>query len=206
MKAGERSGDYWPIWGTCLGFELLAFLAMNEKHNLARCSSYQQAVPLEVTSKFPTSEFGRAIPKDVYMTLTNKNSTINFHNWCLTPQNFSQFGMDKFWNILATNHDVNGLEFISLLEAKNYPIWGSHFHPEKMANAWTLKYPKIPHDSSSIHSAAFFAEFFVEHSRKNNHRFIDRQTEEDNLIYNYKPFFTGDMKTDSTVDQSYFFK
>ena len=113
--------------------------------------------------------------------------------------------MEKFWTILSTNHDVNGLEFISLLEATDYPIWGSQFHPEKNAYEWTLKYPRIPHDSDSIHSAAFFAEFFVEHTRQNNHRFIDRQAEEEHLIYNFKPFFTGDIKTDSTMEQCYLF-
>ena len=50
------------------------------------------------------------------------NSTINFHNWCLSPTNFSYFEMDKFWDVLATNQDYNGFEFISLLEAKDYPI------------------------------------------------------------------------------------
>ena len=214
MKTSERTGNYWPIWGTCLGFELLAHLGGEVIHTeklapeyiLAKCSSHHQAVPLEITSEFPTSKFGRAIPKEVLVSLTNKNSTIHFHHWCLTPQNFTKYEMDKFWNILATSHDKNGLEFISLLEAKNYPIWGSQFHFEKSAYEWTLKFPKIPHDSTSILSGTFVAQFFVEHSKKNNHRFIDRKTEEENLIFNYNPFFTGNMRRNSTVDQVYFFK
>ena len=204
IKAGQKA-DYWPIWGTCLGFELLAFLAINETHSLTRCSSMQQALPLEITSKFKTSKVGRTIPKDVYTTLTTKDSTINFHNWCLSPANFSYFKMDEFWDVLSTNHDTNGVEFISFLEAKNYPIWGSQFHPEKHAYEWTLHYPKIPHDLRSIHAGAFFAEFFVEETRKNNHRFSDRETEEKYLIYNYSPQFTGDINTGSTFEQSYYF-
>ena len=204
LKAKE-DGDYWPIWGTCLGFELLAFLAMNETHSLTRCSSMQQPLPLNVTSKFSKSKLGRNIPLDVFTTLTTKDSTMNFHNWCLSPKNFSYFEMNRFWDVLATNKDFNGFEFISLLEAKNYPIWGSQFHPEKHAYEWTLQYPKIPHDLSSIHAGAYFAEFFVEETRKNKHKFVDRKTEEKYLIYNYQPTFTGDMKTDLTFVQSYFF-
>ena len=204
LKANDN-GDYWPIWGTCLGFELLAFLAINETHSLTRCSSMEQPLPLDVTSKFLESQIGRDIPDDVFTTLTTKESTINFHNWCLSPTNFSYFEMDKFWDVLATNKDYNGFEFISLLEAKKYPIWGSQFHPEKHAYEWTLRYPKIPHDISSIHAGAYFAEFFVEETRKNEHKFVDRMTEEKHLIYNYPPTFTGDIKIDDTFVQSYFF-
>ena len=178
---------------------------MNGTHSLTRCSSMQQPLPLQLTSKFLTSKVGRTVPEDVYHTLTTKDSTMNFHTWCLSPRNFSYFEMDKFWDVLSTNYDRNGVEFISLLEAKNYPIWGSQFHPEKLAYEWTLLYPKIPHDLHSIHAGAFFAEFFVEESRKNHHKFIDRKTEEKNLIYNYSPAFTGNMKIDSTFVQSYYF-
>ena len=165
----------------------------------------QQAIPLEVTSKFSSSKNGRNVPTDVHATLITKDSTMNFHNWCLSPSNFSNFKMNEFWNVLSTNHDKNGFEFISLLEAKDYPIWGSQFHPEKHAYEWTLHYPKIPHDLKSIHAGAFFAEFFVEETRKNGHTFSDRQSEESHLIYNFNPSFTGNVKIDSTFVQAYYF-
>ena len=53
--------------------------------------------------------------------------------------------MDTFWDILSVNEDVNGLEFVSTMEAKNYPIFGTQFHPEKNAYEWAPKYPGIPH-------------------------------------------------------------
>ena len=45
--------------------------------------------------------------------------------------NHFRFEMDQFWDILSVNKDVNGLEFVSTIEAKNYPIFGTQFHPEK---------------------------------------------------------------------------
>ena len=47
---------------------------------------------------------------------------------------------DSFWETLATNVDDNGVEFVSLMEAKIAPVWGSQFHPEKNAFEWTNKY------------------------------------------------------------------
>ena len=79
---------------------------------------------------------------------------------CLTPQNVTKFGLgregngkgaknwsmnnlilpDSFWEILSTNEDDDGLEFVSLIEAKRgLPIWGSQFHPEKNAFEWTTR-------------------------------------------------------------------
>ena len=89
--------------------------------------------------------------------------TVNFHKWCLTPENFTKFeALKNFWNVLSTNKDWDGLEFISLMEAKHYPIWGSQYHPEKNAYEWTRKYPDIPHFKDAIHVSAHQAEFFVE--------------------------------------------
>ena len=59
--------------------------------------------------------------------------------------NHFRFEMDQFWDILSVNKDVNGLEFVSTIEAKNYPIFGTQFHPEKNAYEWAPKYPGIPH-------------------------------------------------------------
>lgn len=43
----NNQGDFMPIWGTCLGFEFLAYLTSKSGNPLVNCSSYQQAVPLE---------------------------------------------------------------------------------------------------------------------------------------------------------------
>ena len=148
---------------TFLGFELLAYLSNEEQPNLASCSSQQQPLSLEITNNYSDSRFGQAAPDDITDILTNQNVTINFHKWCLTPENFTSFdALHNFWTVLSTNRDWNGLEFISLFEAKHYPIWGSQYHPEKNAFEWTRKYPNLPHFKDAVYAAAFHAEFFVE--------------------------------------------
>jgi anthranilate/para-aminobenzoate synthase component II len=39
--------------------------------------------------------------------------------------------LNTFFNSLSTNKDRNGDEFISTIEAFDYPIYGSQWHPEK---------------------------------------------------------------------------
>ena len=71
--------------------------------------------------------------------LTTLNITANFHHWCLTRENFTRsmsqfyfyferqnlirFGMDHFWQLLSVNHDLDGLEFVSSMEARDYPFY-----------------------------------------------------------------------------------
>ncbi len=47
---------------------------------------------------------------------------------------------DSFWRLLATNVADDGVEFVSLMEARDFPVWASQFHPEKNAFEWTTKY------------------------------------------------------------------
>jgi len=123
--------------------------------------------------------------------LTRLPVTSNFHHWCLTRENFTLFKMDRFWRPLSTNIDEDGLEFISILEAKNYPIFATQFHPEKNIFEWAPKYPGIPHRKEAVKVAQYFSEFFIDLARQSSHKFESRTEEEKFLIYNYQPFYSG---------------
>ena len=107
------------------------------------------------------SRLFRNIPRDVYDELLSEESTSNFHHWCLTPNNATLSGLDHFYQVLTTSPDDNGLTFVSSIEAKDYPIWGVQFHPEKNIFEWSSKYRSIPHSAAAVRAAQYFAEFFV---------------------------------------------
>jgi len=205
MKAWDEGSDPYPIWGTCLGFELLTLFANQGQPNLASCYSVDQALALNLTEQFEESNIGAAMPAETVDIVSNKEVTINFHHWCLTPQNFSAFHMENFWKMLATGKDINQLEFVALIEAHEYPIWGSQFHPEKNPYEWTRKYENIPHSKEAMDASAFFAQYFVGHTRKNNRQFESREMEENNLIYNFPPAYTGKQDIDFLMEQIYVF-
>ena len=37
--------------------------------------------------------------------------------------NFVRFEMSQFWRILAVNQDLDNLEFVSVMEDRNYPFF-----------------------------------------------------------------------------------
>ncbi|KAI2662278.1 Gamma-glutamyl hydrolase [Labeo rohita] len=140
----NSNGDYFPIWGTCLGFELLTLLTSG-KLLLSHTNTSGIALPL--------------------------NFTDDGHN-----------------------------EFVSTMEAYDFPIYATQWHPEKNAFEWTRPY--IPHTPSAIKTTFYMAYFFVNEARKSFHSFPSTEEEEKALIYNYKPEYTG---TQRAFEQIYFF-
>ena len=55
--------------------------------------------------------------------------------------------MGKFWKALSYNFDKNRLQYISTIEARNFPFIGVQFHPEKNIFEWaTNAVGNIPHN------------------------------------------------------------
>jgi len=207
INAQENSGDYYPIWGTCLGFELIAYFTNDYVDVRTSCWSQNRALSLNFTDGFENTRIMTQMPPVVKDILETENVTINFHRYCVSPETLkTSESMSEFWTIISTNHDDNGTEFVSLFESKKYPIWGSQFHPEKNQFEWALKYDEIPHEQPAIDISLYFANFFVQQCRKNGHRFEDRTDEEEHLIYNYKPTYTGkETNANYSMQQCYFF-
>ena len=53
--------------------------------------------------------------------------------------------MEKFWTPMSWNWDRHSLEYLSSIEAIDYPFIGVQFHPEKNIYEWSSKEPRIPH-------------------------------------------------------------
>ena len=59
-KMDNDAGDIFPVWGTCLGFEMLALMANDNVPNLKRCNSYDQTLPLDLMEGWTDSNlFGK---------------------------------------------------------------------------------------------------------------------------------------------------
>lgn len=93
--------------------------------------------------------------------LATEPLAVNFHHFCVTPQNFSTFGLDKKYKTLSINYDHSwNVTYISSIEHRRYPFYAVQFHPEKNTYEWTTK-EDIPHSPNAIKTAQYFANFFV---------------------------------------------
>lgn len=149
---------------------------------------------------FNNSNLFSPASKAIVDILRKESVTYNYHQFCITEAKFDEFGLNKEWRILSTS--VADIEFISSFESQKYPFYGLQFHPEK--NVYEFKSSlNIPHGSSAIKVSQYFANLFVDESRKNNHKFPSWAVEQKALIYNYKPAYTG--QKNASYEQLYMF-
>lgn len=195
----NRRGDYFPVWGTCLGFEQLAYLT-SKKDVLSRTNTTGVALPLIFTNETRDSRLFKDFPPELMEDLSTQPLTENSHKWSVTMETLNtDEELKNFYKVLSTNTDGH-VEFISTMEAYDYPIYGTQWHPEKNPFEWTKSY--IPHSRSAVRTTFYMAEFFVNEARKNSHAFKSQDGERDALIYNYSPVYTG---ANSSFEQIYYF-
>ncbi|XP_047440001.1 zgc:171566 [Mugil cephalus] len=199
LKAND-AGDYFPIWGTCQGFQQLSVLTAN-KNLLTLTDTKAVALPLTLTPAAQSSRLFRSFPKDLLHSLVNENITSNFHSWSLSLQNYSRNAkLKRFYKVLSTNTDGKK-EFISTMEANRYPFYAVQWHPEKSPFEWIQKSGMV-HTSSAIKACFYTASFFVSEAMKSNHHFSNPDEEERALIYNFSPV-KGEK--DAIFVQTYYF-
>ncbi|XP_065254669.1 gamma-glutamyl hydrolase-like [Emys orbicularis] len=199
LKANDK-GDYFPVWGTCLGYEELTYLTSGEIL-LTWTNTEDFALPLNFTTAAKDSRMFKNFPDDLLQKLATESLTAHFHHWSLSVQNFTQNAkLRNFYRVLTTNTHAD-VEFISTMEAYKYPIYGVQWHPEKNPFEWKNS-SGIPHSASAMKVAYYVADFLVNEARKSLHHFPNKGEETKALIYNYTPVFTGIF---SPFEQVYFF-
>lgn len=211
VDANDR-GDYYPIWGTCLGFELLSVLTA-DKNLLTDCTAFDILLKMDFVARgklFERSNYsdvplaGADYSKSMIELMSKENLTYNYHQKCLVDKSMKRSSLDKFYRTLAYSTDVNGIKFISAFEAYHYPFFGVQFHPEKPPYEFVIKNHQhhIPHSRHAKAVSRYFADFFIAQAQKNGHQTTVENIRND-LAYAYQPTYTAPMK--DMYEQRYLF-
>ncbi|XP_044134979.1 gamma-glutamyl hydrolase-like [Bufo gargarizans] len=195
------TGIYFPIWGTCMGFQILTALTSG-KNLLCKTSAENISLPLFLTDDVSSSKMFRHAPLELLHAVSEENITANFHHFGITPKTFlANEKLATFYRILSTNQDQDDVEFISTMEARDYPIYAVQWHPEVNRFQWRSDLA-FPHSVNAIWISQYLANFFVDEARKNANRFSNPKEEELALIYNWPVTYTANI---SGYEQAYFF-
>jgi gamma-glutamyl hydrolase len=146
-----QQGEYFPIWGTCFGFELLMFII----GGFTKLKKYpcHELTPMQLTKEGAKSRLFGSFSKRYLYYLEHYNSTSNNHEYGISPKDFEEnLHLSRFYNILATSVDENGKDYVSTIEGKYYPVYGVQWHPERQKTTGP------------------FVEFFISELKKNKHR------------------------------------
>jgi len=165
LEANDN-GDFFPIFGHCMGFELLALITSQDPNILSGVDAEDITLPLNFTAAAETSRWVGPLPQNLHNILSKQPVTMNNHVECVTPDDFQNNSfLPTFYNILATNVDRKKKEFISLWEGIDYPVYGMQWHAEKPQFEWNPK-EVINHSSDAIKAMQYFSDFFGESSKK----------------------------------------
>ena len=137
----NQKGDYFPIWGTCLGFEALHVIAAGDKPGvISSFSASDISLPLVLTNKSDTSRLLGGLPASLKWSLTNENITYNHHSYGISPLTYlKEKSLKTFFKVLSTNKGkaektfistVEGLLFFAHFKLRKVFVLGKHGSPE----------------------------------------------------------------------------
>lgn len=127
--ASNDAGDPFPIWGTCLGHQLLQILATNISRNdlLVETDSVGHPANLDFTEAAAKSRMFGGAPKELLEKLASAdyNIALENHMYGVPPAFYGKWPeLARWYNVLSTTKDRNGLEYISTIEGVKYPFFG----------------------------------------------------------------------------------
>ena len=200
VKAND-AGDKVPLHGTCMGFQWLLIAQSHDGNILdpsdgTQMDAYNLSIPLDLKSAAYSSKLFSNAGRDLMNILGTEPVTMNNHHYGIWTDHWeSTESLTSFFDVLSTNKDRNGDEFISTIVAKNYPIFGSQWHPEKNTFEWGLNADGTPkeainHSPDAVAAAQYMANFFVQQARMNTHKFANTADEKAALIWNYQCTYT----------------
>ena len=117
-----------PPTATCMGFELLNVLVAEDPSVLtAGFNSENLTLPLDFTPQGPFSRM-LAGNRAVVDILANQPVAMNNHHSGVAPTAFSGSSkLSSMFDVVSTNKDRDGREFISTIEAKTMPIYATQW-------------------------------------------------------------------------------
>lgn len=171
----SAEGDYFPVWGTCLGFQwMLEAVGGQDSIEYNHFDSEDFPGALNFTPPSPGRIFANASAA-LEGWFVQDNVTYENHVDGVEPRHFARSAnLSAMFDILATSVDRKGLAYVAVVEAKSLPLYGIQFHPEKIrfvnnnpAPGYNLHIPKTPKAQAA---SDYLANFFVGEARRNTHR------------------------------------
>lgn len=185
----NRQRNYYPLWGTCLGFErLLQLIARDEKSVIVeKFDAENYAINLGFTDPAWGSRLFRSMSDELFTEVASPLGRLAFNNHELGihPDAFvNNTELSKHMKVLSVDLDRNGKPFVSTVEGKDLPLYATQWHPEKAPWEWNPLW-KIVRSDSAIKLSNYFGRFFVNECKHNKNKFESLEAEDRALLHNW---------------------
>jgi len=182
----NKNEDYFPVWGTCLGFELIMILESGNTNLLKPCpdcDNYNIYITLDQPKADESRLFKEGFTKYQLNAMETQNITFENHQWMIDDATYrANKPLVEKYNVLAHSPSKSGnINYIAAMEHKSYPIYAIQFHPEKYNYEVNPEQP-VKRSFIAVTVSHEFANFFVEEARKSKHKFKNREEETENIV------------------------
>ena len=191
VEAAAAAGETWPLWGTCLGHELIAILGSNLNQSVLT-PGWDSENLTEAVAWAPAGGgsrlWGRGSPAPAAAAAASFAAlpiAMNAHTQGVAPGDFAASALSDTFDLLGTGVDRGGKTFVASMEGKTLPIYTTQWHPEKVMYEWAPPDAATAHSYEAVVANTWPAWFFAAEARKNTRGFADPGQEAAALIYNF---------------------
>jgi gamma-glutamyl hydrolase len=192
LKSLNDVGHFYPLWGTCAGFQTMAMLAADEGTSvISPLAAHNINLPLDFIGS-PTSSkmFG-----DLGFKAEGFHDyavALNSHSYGLSPDKFkTDAGLAEIYFPTSVSYtpDAANLPFVASMESEKYPFYGTQFHPEKALDVY---YPpsNINHSWVSVELNRYLSDKFITLARQNPNSYGTYSEVQAAIIQNYDTIVT----------------
>ena len=198
------AGETWPVWGTCLGHELISVLGAGADPSVLTGGFDSENLTLAVdwTAAATTSRVFSSV--DVRNRYASGAIAMNAHTQGITPANFAASKrLSSTFTVTSTQVDRAGREFVASQEGQaGLPIFSTQWHSEKSLFEWPIPSVEyIAHNMSAVVANHWPAAFLGSVAALNSRAFANPTAENNALIYNFAPLYGLSQQ----FEQLYFF-
>ena len=198
-KQQNDEGKYFPIVGTCLGFQELGVLEAPYADVLGHFSADDVADKLKFIGDPRKSKYFKSMDSNLLYEVQKLNITYNHHSRGISRDMFKKYKeLDEAFKVTSVSFDTKGVEYVATMEHKKYPFYGTQYHPEKNTFIWKSDL-KVPHSVEAIKLAEYSYNFFISEARKNMNRFPSPEEEGKHRVENWPVVFTSGASQDIYV-------
>ena len=201
MKSALEKG--FPIWGTCLGFQLIGVLLSEDESILKLGYDHMGYLDnLTFTSSTLESKMFSFLNANEFDYLLNRNAAIFFHTWGIGEDDWNNNEkLTQLFTITSLGNDANKKIFVSSFEGKNNNIFATQFHPE--ANPY-VRYDgyEVEHTVDCLRISHKLGFSFVKHAKKVLNRMEYYERKRFDFINTYAK---GSEDRYETENDAYFF-
>lgn len=180
----NKKGNVFPIWGTCLGMQLLAYLTAGYDGKAIAEVRGEVAVRNTIAIQ-PDSEILSDLSPTLLTRLQSGTGILYFnHHFAVTRQYYENSAqLQRFWQVDSYTTSSYSDEFLSMFTAKDYPFYGVQFHPEKNLFEWKVYADRSEYGAEIVQ---ILSNRFVEKARQSKNQFAKVEDFVKLSIYNYK--------------------